>query len=70
MIDPIIPLIILKCYTTDCIKMLLNFYSMFWGLVQTLLNRDGAHGILQIRSSIQSDSWQADWQKFEILFIK
>ena len=30
-----------------------------------LWSRDGAHNVLQIRSSIASKSWQNDWLKLE-----
>lgn len=36
---------------------------MLWG-------RDGAHHILQIRSSLLSLSWDDDWRKVEELIYK
>ena len=35
------------------------------GKQKMLWSRDGAHNVLQIRSSILSESWKNDWQKVE-----
>ena len=35
------------------------------GKQKMLWSRDGAHNVLQIRSSIASKSWQNDWKKIE-----
>jgi hypothetical protein len=32
--------------------------KMLWG-------REGAHNVLQIRSSVESKSWKSDWKKVE-----
>ena len=35
------------------------------GKKKMLWNREGAHNVLQIRSSVQSKSWKRDWHKIE-----
>ena len=35
------------------------------GKQKMLWSRDGAHNILQIRSSISSKTWSSDWEKIE-----
>ena len=37
--------------------------KMLWG-------RDGAHNVLQIRTSIASKSWTTDWEKVEKILYK
>ena len=40
-------------------------------LVQKMLwGRDGAHNVLQIRTSIASKSWTTDWEKVEKILYK
>ena len=54
-------------YTSNIAEMTVNtlINDRQKGKQKMLWSREGAHNVLQIRSSVFSDTWKSDWKKVE-----